>query len=196
MIGTVAQRREERVAGDRRHRVGAGSHATASAGSRSMRSPARSASASRRSTRTSTRRTRCTTRCSPTATASCSSGSTRVKLPRDPRAAVKTLHAGVRRLRGRGRRPLRSCCSSARSRTSSRRPSRTRTREEVLGRAVDAAARGRASKPGRRRLLRRDGRRPRRRADQQRPRRQPLDPPPEPSHRHVPRRGRTKEKRR
>ena len=107
-----------------------------------------------------------------------------VKLPSEPRAAVRTfMRAFVNfavddlarytllfsapdpRLRAVGRVV---CVRGGSARAGRRSPARRRRRE-----------------PGRHRLLRRDGRRARRRADQQRARWPALDPPPEPSRRPV-----------
>ncbi len=82
------------------------------------------------------------------------------------RAALPATHPGLRAVARVLRRSPKRC---------------SRARSDVLHAAGLEAT-------GRRRLLRRHGRRPHRRADQQRPRWRPLDSPPRPARRHVPRR--------
>ena len=116
-----------------------------------------------------------------------------LELPHDPRAAVKALHADVRRLRGRGRGALRVALPPTDPRVRAVGRSRTSSREQMLDRASELLRAAGLESPddvdcfvamvaG---LIER--------ADQQRPRRRPLDPPSRPTHRHVPRRRATKE---
>ena len=107
-----------------------------------------------------------------------------LKLPRDPRAAVKKFMRTFVGSRSRTR-PAARCSSSGTSRVSSRRRESYALAEEVLGRAVALLHDAGVTRAGRHRLLRRHGRRAHRSANQQRPRRQPLDPPSQPPRRHA-----------